>query len=124
MLFNQSFFEIADNSGARVAKCIHVYNSSLKKGAFVGDVVLISVKRYIVKEKLDFKSGDKCKVVIIRTKRPVYRGEGIFINFDINSGVVLGSQKNPKGTRIFGPVFFELRRLGFSKIVSLAARTF
>lgn len=124
MIYLQSYFTISDNSGARIVKCLHVFKRSVRKGAFPGDVILTSVKRYIIRKGLHVRSGDKLKAILIRTKKPVKRIEGVRVNFDINTGIILGDQKLPKGTRIFGPIFFEIRRLGYFKVVSLAGRAF
>ena len=108
----------ADNSGARVLYCIKVLGGSKRRYAGVGDVIVVSVKEAIPNAKV--KKGDVLKAVVVRTKKEIRRPDGSFIRFDDNSAVLITAQKEPVGTRIFGPVARELRAKKFMKIVSLA----
>ena len=124
MLQQESRCEVADNSGAKIAYIIRVYGGSTARGsftrkqAFVGDKVLISVKKAL--PGADIKSGDKSKAIVVRTKKPTRRADGSDVAFDTNAVVLINDEGNPKGTRIFGPVARELREKNFMKIVSLA----
>ena len=125
MLQQESRCEVADNSGAKVAYVIRVYGGSTgagkytRKNAFVGDTVLISVKKALPGS--DIKTGEKAKAVVVRTAKPTRRPDGSYVKFDSNAVVLLAEDGNPRGTRIFGPVARELREKNFMKIVSLAS---
>jgi len=125
MLQQESRCEVADNSGAKIAYVIRVYGGSTRragqtrKTAGVGDRVLVSVKKALPGS--DVKPGEKYKAVIVRTKTHTRRRDGSYIRFDKNAVVLINEDRNPKGTRIFGPVARELRDKGYMKIVSLAA---
>jgi large subunit ribosomal protein L14 len=108
----------ADNSGARVLYCIKVLGGSRRRYASIGDIIVVSVKEAIPNAKV--KKGDVLKAVVVRTKKEIRRLDGSFIRFDDNSAVLINAQKEPIGTRIFGPVARELRAKRFMKIVSLA----
>ena len=108
----------ADNSGARVLYCIKVLGGSRRRYASSGDIIVVSVKEAIPNAKV--KKGDVLKAVVVRTKKEIRRPDGSFIRFDDNSAVLINAQKEPIGTRIFGPVARELRAKRFMKIVSLA----
>ncbi len=108
----------ADNSGARVLYCIKVLGGSRRRHAGVGDIIVVSVKEAIPNAKV--KKGDVLKAVVVRTKKEIRRPDGSFIRFDDNSAVLINAQREPVGTRIFGPVARELRAKKFMKIVSLA----
>ena len=110
----QTMFDVADNSGAKRVMCIN----SMGKDAYIGDVIKISVKEAIPRGKV--KKGDVLDAVIVRTAKGVSRPDGSVIRFDRNAVVLLNNQKQPLGTRIFGPVTRELRA-AFMKIISLAA---
>ncbi|MCA9273335.1 MAG: 50S ribosomal protein L14 [Phycisphaerales bacterium] len=124
MLQQESRCEVADNSGAKIAYIIRVYGGSTSRGSFtrkqayVGDKVLISVKKAL--PGADIKSGDKSKAIVVRTKKATRRADGSYVAFDTNAVVLVNDEGNPKGTRIFGPVARELREKNFMKIVSLA----
>ena len=118
MIQTQSVLEVADNSGARKVMCIKVLGGSKRKYASVGDVIVVSVKEAIPNAKV--KKGDVSRAVIVRTSKHVSRSDGSYIRFDENSAVLLDSQGEPIGTRIFGPVARELRAKRFLKIISLA----
>jgi len=108
----------ADNSGAKKIMCIKVLGGSKKRYAYVGDIIVASVKEAIPNGKV--KKGDVVKAVIVRTKKELRRDDGSYIRFDENAAVIINNQKEPIGTRIFGPVVRELRMKDFMKIISLA----
>jgi len=110
--------EIADNSGARVVKCIKVLGGSRRKYAGLGDVIVVSIKEALPGTKV--KKGETARAVVVRTARGFLRSDGSYIKFDGNSAVLINKEKEPIGTRIFGPVARELRAKKFMKIISLA----
>jgi len=114
----QSYLKVADNSGARSVMCIKVLGGSKRRYAGVGDLIKITVKDAIPNGKV--KKGDVFLAVIVRTAKGVRRPDGSLIRFDANAVVLLNAQKQPLGTRIFGPVTRELRGEMFTKIISLA----
>jgi len=118
MIQMQTILDVADNSGAKKLFCIKVLGGSKRKYARVGDIIVASVKEALPNSKV--KKGDVVKVVIVRTAKEIGRPDGSYIRFDGNSGVVINNQKEPVGTRIFGPVARELRAKKFMKIISLA----
>ena len=118
MIQMQSILDVADNSGAKKLFCIKVLGGSKRKYAGVGDIIVASVREALPNSKV--KKGDVVKAVIVRTAKELGRPDGSYIRFDDNSGVVINNQKEPIGTRIFGPVARELRARKFMKIISLA----
>ncbi len=118
MIQMQSRLEVADNSGARSVQCIKVLGGSKRKVAGVGDIIVVSVKEAIPRGRV--KKGDIHHAVIVRTAKEIKRNDGTSIRFDKNAAVLINKQKEPIGTRIFGPVTRELRAKQFMKIVSLA----
>ena len=118
MIQMQSKLKVADNSGARVIQCIKVLGGTRRRTASIGDVIVVSVKAAIPNSKL--KKGDKARAVIVRTRHQIRRPDGTAIRFDENSAVLINANKEPIGTRIFGPVARELRGKSFIKIVSMA----
>lgn len=118
MIQMQTRLRVADNSGAKEVMCIKVIGGSHRRYASVGDIIVVSIKESMPQSKV--KKGDVAKAVVVRTKRKVRRPDGTFIRFDDNSAVLINNQKEPVGTRIFGPVARELRAKQFVKIVSLA----
>ncbi len=118
MIQVESVLSVADNSGAKSVKCIKVLGGSRRRYASVGDVIVVSIKEAMPNSKV--RKGDTAKAVIVRTKREIRRPDGSYIRFDNNSAVIINAQKEPIGTRIFGPVARELRGKKFMKIVSLA----
>ena len=118
MVQAETVLDVADNSGARRVLCIKVLGGSRRKYASVGDIIVASVKEAIPSSKV--KKGDVVKAVVVRTAKEIGRPDGSYIRFDGNSGVVINNQKEPVGTRIFGPVARELRAKKFMKIISLA----
>ncbi len=118
MIQMQSRMTVADNSGAKEVMCIKVLGGSKRRTAGVGDIVVVSIKEALPNSKI--KKGDVAKAVIVRTKHAIRRPDGSYIRFDENSAVLVNANKEPVGTRIFGPVARELRAKQFIKIVSLA----
>lgn len=118
MIQVESVLDVADNSGARRVCCIKVLGGSKRRYASVGDIVVVSVREAMPNSKI--KKGQVMKAVIVRTKKGVRRPDGSLIRFDSNSAVLIDANKQPIGTRIFGPVARELRYKRFLKIVSLA----
>ena len=118
MIQMESVLGVADNSGARVVLCIKVLGGSRRRYAALGDVIVVSVKEALPGSKV--KKGDKARAVVVRTKREYRRPDGSYIKFDENSAVLINNQREPIGTRIFGPVARELRGKRFMKIISLA----
>lgn len=118
MIQVQSRMKVADNSGAKELMCIKVLGGSWRKYANIGDVVVASVKNATPGGVV--KKGDVVKCVIVRSKKGVRRADGSYIKFDENAAVIIKEDKNPRGTRIFGPVARELRDKDFMKILSLA----
>ncbi len=118
MIQQESRLRVADNTGAKELLCIRVLGGSTRRYGSVGDVIIASIKSAAPGGSV--KKGDVVRAVIVRTTREVHRPDGSHIRFDDNAAVILDQLRNPKGTRIFGPVARELRELGFMKIVSLA----
>jgi large subunit ribosomal protein L14 len=109
---------VADNTGAREILCIRVAGGSHRRYAGVGDIIVGTVKQAVPHGSV--KKGEVVRAVVVRTKKPFGRNDGTYISFDENAAVLIDTGKNPRGTRIFGPVARELRESGYMKIVSLA----
>ena len=118
MIQMQSFLDIADNSGAKRVQCIKVLGGSRRRYAALGDVIVVSIQEALPGSKV--KKGDTARAVVVRTRREYRRQDGSYIKFDDNSAVLINTQQEPVGTRIFGPVARELRGKKFMKIISLA----
>ena len=118
MIQQESFLKVADNTGAKEIKCIRVLGGSGRKYANIGDVIVASVRKSTPGGTV--KKGEVVKAVIVRTSRGVRRADGSYVRFDDNAAVLIKEDKNPKGTRIFGPVARELRDKDYMKILSLA----
>ena len=118
MIQPQTRLKVADNSGAKEIMCFRVLGGSFRRTAGVGDVIVASVKSATPGGAV--KKGEVVKAVIVRTKKQYRRPYGTYIRFDDNAAVIINDQKQPKGTRIFGPVARELREKDYMKIVSLA----
>ena len=118
MIQEQTYLQVADNSGARKLMCIRVLGGSKKRYARVGDIVKVSVKEAIPTGRV--KIGEVVDAVIVRTKNKLRRPDGSSIRFDENAAVLINAQKQPIGTRVFGPISRELRSEEFMRIVSLA----
>lgn len=118
MIQTESVLDVADNSGAKRVKCIKVLGGSKRKYARVGDIIAVAVRDASPNGKV--KKGELAKAVVVRTRKEFRRSDGSYIRFDTNSAVLINKDKEPIGSRIFGPVARELRGKGFMKIVSLA----
>ena len=118
MIQTETRLTVADNYGARELYCIKILGGSKKRYARVGDVIVVSIKDAMPNSKV--KKGDVMKAVIVRTKKEIRRQDGSFIRFDDNSAVLINANREPVGTRIFGPVARELRAKRFMRIISLA----
>jgi len=118
MIQAESTLQVADNSGARKLACIKVLGGSKRKYASIGDIIVVTVKEAIPNARV--KKGEVRRAVVVRTAKGVGRPDGSFIRFDDNAAVLIDAQKEPVGTRIFGPVARELRARRFMKIISLA----
>ena len=118
MIQQESYLKVADNTGAKEIHCIRVLGGSKRKFGNIGDVIVASVRKATPGGTV--KKGEGVKAVIVRTKRGVRREDGSYVRFDENAAVIIKEDKNPKGTRIFGPVARELREKDFMKILSLA----
>lgn len=118
MIQTQTILEVADNSGAKRVMCIKVLGGSKRRYAGVGDVIKVSIKEAAPRGRV--KKGEVMFAVVVRTAKAIRRADGSSIRFDSNAVVLLNAQKQPVGTRVFGPVTRELRTEKFMKIVSLA----
>ena len=118
MVQQQTLLKVADNSGAKELMCIRVLGGSYRRYGNIGDVIVASVKKAAPGGAV--KKGDVVKAVIVRSAKGLRREDGTYIRFDENAAVIVKEDKNPKGTRIFGPVAKELREKEFTKILSLA----
>lgn len=118
MIQMQTNLEVADNSGARRVMCIKVLGGSKRRYASVGDIIVVSVKEAIPRGRV--KKGDVLRAVVVRTAKDIRRADGSVIRFDTSAAVIVNTNKEPLGTRIFGPVPRELRAKGHMKIISLA----
>ncbi len=118
MIQPQTRLKAADNSGAKELMCIKVLGGSFKKFANIGDVIVCSVKTATPGGAV--KKGEVVKAVIVRTKKGIRRDDGTYIRFDDNAAVIINTNKEPRGTRIFGPIARELREKNYMKIISLA----
>ena len=118
MIQEESYLKVADNTGAKEIHCIRVLGGSKRKYGNIGDVIVASVRKAAPGGTV--KKGDVVKAVIVRTKRGVRREDGSYVRFDENAAVIIKEDRNPRGTRIFGPVARELREKDCMKILSLA----
>ena len=118
MIQQESYLKVADNTGAKEIKCIRVLGGSKRKYGNIGDVIVASVRKAAPGGQV--KKGDVVKAVIVRSARGVRRADGTYVRFDDNAAVLVRDDKNPVGTRIFGPVARELRDKELMKILSLA----
>ena len=118
MIQEESYLKVADNTGAKEIHCIRVLGGSRRKYGNIGDVIVASVRKAAPGGTV--KKGDVVKAVIVRSKRGVRREDGSYVRFDENAAVIIKEDRNPKGTRIFGPVARELREKDYMKILSLA----
>jgi len=118
MIQQESYLKVADNTGAKEIKCIRVLGGSTRKFGNIGDVIVASVRK--AQPGGTVKKGEVVKAVIVRSAKGVRRNDGTYVRFDENAAVLIKDDKNPSGTRIFGPVARELREKDFLKILSLA----
>ena len=118
MIQQESYLKVADNTGAKEIHCIRVLGGSKRKFGNIGDVIVASVRKAAPGGTV--KKGDVVKAVIVRTKRGIRREDGSYVRFDENAAVIIKEDRNPRGTRIFGPVARELRERDYMKILSLA----
>ena len=118
MIQEESYLKVADNTGAKEIHTIRVLGGSKRKYGNIGDIIVASVRKAAPGGSV--KKGDVVKAVIVRTKRGVRREDGTYVRFDENAAVIIKEDRNPKGTRIFGPVARELREKDYMKILSLA----
>ena len=118
MIQQESYLKVADNTGAKEIHCIRVLGGSKRKFGNIGDVIVASVRKAAPGGTV--KKGEVVKAVIVRTKRGIRREDGTYVRFDENAAVIIKEDRNPRGTRIFGPVARELRDREFMKILSLA----
>ena len=118
MIQQESFLKVADNTGAKEIKCIRVLGGSTRKFGNIGDVIVASVRK--AQPGGTVKKGEVVKAVIVRSAKGVRRADGTYVRFDDNAAVLIKDDKNPRGTRIFGPVARELRDKDYMKILSLA----
>jgi large subunit ribosomal protein L14 len=122
MIQLRSIIKPADNCGAKSVQIIHIYRGYFHKKGTIGDTVLAVVKDAIPNGLVNKK--EKVKMVIVRTKKEFGRSDGSYIRFSDNAGVIIDSQNNPRGTRIFGPIAREIKDLGFNKIASMAGEVY
>lgn len=118
MVKQESFLKVADNSGAKEIKCIRVLGGSGRRYAGIGDVIVASVRK--ANPGGQVKKGDVVRAVVVRTAKATRRQDGTYVRFDENAAVIIKDDRNPTGTRIFGPVARELREKNYMKILSLA----
>jgi len=118
MIQQETLLKVADNSGAKLVKCIKVLGGTRRRYATIGDIIVVSVRESIPNGPI--KKGSKLKGVIVRVNREFKRDDGSYVKFDDNAVVIIDANNNPKGTRVFGPVARELRDKDFMKIISLA----
>ena len=118
MIQQESFLKVADNTGAKEIKCIRVLGGSKRRYGNIGDVIVASVRK--AQPSGQVKKGDVVRAVIVRSAKGVRRADGTYVRFDENAAVIIREDKNPRGTRIFGPVARELRDKDYMKILSLA----
>ena len=118
MIQSESYLKVADNTGAKEIKCIRVLGGAKRKFGSIGDVCVCSVRKAAPNGTV--KKGEGVKAVIVRSRKGLRRADGSYIRFDENAAVIIREDKNPQGTRIFGPVARELRDKDFMKILSLA----
>jgi large subunit ribosomal protein L14 len=119
MIQMQTIVDVADNTGAKVARCIRVLGGTKRRAAVVGDIIVVSIQKTLPGSNI--KKGQVARAVIVRTRKSTRREDGSYVRFDKNAVVLIDKDNNPRGTRIFGAVARELRDRRFMKIVSLAS---
>ncbi|RMH71008.1 MAG: 50S ribosomal protein L14 [Gemmatimonadetes bacterium] len=118
MIQSNTYLNVADNSGAKRVQCITVLGGTRRRYARIGDIITVAVKDAL--PNANIKKGDVVRAVVVRTRKEIRRNDGSYIRFDDNAAVIINDAKEPRGTRIFGPVARELREKKFMRIVSLA----
>ena len=118
MIHEYTILNVADNTGARKCMCFRVLGGTRKRYATVGDIIVVAVK--VADPNGTVKKGEVCKAVVVRTTKEIKRKDGSYIRFDDNAAVIINNDREPRGTRIFGPVARELREKRYMRIVSLA----
>ena len=118
MIQTRSMLKVADNSGAKLVQCIRVLVGSKRRYARIGDIIVVTVK--VAEPRKGVKKHEVVKAVLVRQRQPLRRKDGSYIRFDDNAVVILGSEKEPKGGRIFGPIAKEIKEKGFDTIASMA----
>lgn len=122
MIQLRTIMKPADNCGAKLVQVVHIYRGHFHKKGSIGDTVLAVVKEAAPNSLV--KKKEKVKMVVVRTRKEVGRTDGSYIRFSDNAGVIIDSQNNPRGTRIFGPIAREIKELGFAKIASMAKEVY
>ncbi len=120
MIQERTILKVADNSGAKIVRCFRVLGGSRKRYARVGDIIVASVQVAEPRNKLNIKKKDVVKAVIVRSKASMRRSDGSYVRFDENAVILIDAKKQPRATRVFGPIPKELKEKGYDKIVSLA----
>ena len=120
MVQERTILKVADNSGAKVVRCFRVLGGSRKRYARVGDVIVASVQTAEPRNKLGIKKKDVIRAVVVRSRAPMRRPDGSYVRFDENAVILVDAKRQPRGTRVFGPIPKELKEKGYDKIVSLA----
>lgn len=120
MVQERTVLKVADNSGAKIVRCFRVLGGSRKRYAHVGDVIVASVQTAEPRNKLGIKKKDVIRAVVVRSRAPMRRLDGSYVRFDENAVILIDTKKQPRGTRVFGPIPKELKEKGYDKIVSLA----
>nr|YP_010759934.1 ribosomal protein L14 [Cuscuta chinensis]AZL92807.1 ribosomal protein L14 [Cuscuta chinensis]WCF05490.1 ribosomal protein L14 [Cuscuta chinensis]WEY29849.1 ribosomal protein L14 [Cuscuta chinensis] len=118
MIQSQTHLNVADNSGARKVMCIRIIGSSNRRYAYIGDIIVAVIKEAV--PNMPLEKSEVVRALIVRTRKELKRANGIILRYDDNAAVIIDKEGNPKGTRIFGAIPRELRKLNFNKIVSLA----
>ncbi len=120
MVQERTILKVADNSGAKIVRCFRVLGGSGKRYARIGDIIVASVQTAEPRNKLGIKKKDVVRAVIVRSKAPLRRIDGSYVKFDENAAILIDAKKQPRATRVFGPIPKELKDKGYDKIVSLA----
>ncbi|MEX2033274.1 MAG: 50S ribosomal protein L14 [Candidatus Colwellbacteria bacterium] len=120
MVQERTILKVADNSGAKVVRCFRVLGGSRKRYAHVGDVIVASVQTAEPRNKLGIKKKDVVRAVVVRSRAPMRRLDGSYVRFDENAVILIDAKRQPRATRVFGPIPKELKEKGYDKIVSLA----
>ncbi len=118
MIQKETRLKVADNSGAKIIQCFNILGGTRRRYARIGDVIVASVKS--AEPRAGVKKGDIVIAVVVRQKKEIRRKDGSYIRFDENAAVIIGSNKEPVGSRVFGPIAREIRERGYMKIISLA----